>query len=871
MTENKEFWLSLYTEEVEPLNLPADFIRPLKKSAESSSLSFKIGVLETSRLRALAQEENTTMFIVLLSVYYIMLAKLTGQEDIVIGLPVTGRDETDGESNFNPIVNKLALRNQPRGTLSYSEFLSALTSQTQLCFDHQAYPYETLVDDLKIEHESNRNPLFDLGFDYHQLDPSAVEKPGFKHSTDSRKSRLPKLDLGLSAGDADREVHLSFEYATDLFKADTIDRFITYFKIITSGIISDRGIKLSGIDLMSEVEKQQILSTFNDTSVDYPVDQTVVDLFRKQAEQTPENIALRIGEKEISYKELNDRSDKVASYLRKEYQVKVGDFVGIMLGRDEWLVPVLFGILKAGCACIPIDPKYPSNRISTIVQDSKLKVLVTRPQYRGDLKNDIGVVDLTKEADAIDSQLTWSIPDLSKDDLAYVLYTSGSTGKPKGVMIGHGALSNIVRSMQSRYPLEHDGVFLFKTALTFDVSCAELFGWFLSGGSLVLLPPEGEADPNIILQTISDYGVTHVNFSPSMFSVMLDVLETKGTGLVGSLKYLFLAGEALPASLVSRFEKLGMDAIMENVYGPTEGTIYSSGYSTAELGNRKRVPIGKPLDNVRLYIVNSQMGLLPVGVPGELCIGGVGLAMGYLHNQSLTQERFVMASFFLGERLYKTGDLARWLPDGDLEYLGRMDHQVKLRGLRIELGEIEAQLVTDERVKECVVKDYGEGAGKYLVAYYVSRIAGIEKSVKSRLSERIPKYMVPSVFIELDKMPLNNSGKIDRKYLPAPELTAGPEYVSPSNITEEKIVEIWSEVLGLPESIISADKSFYDLGGHSLSVATMLNRVHRVFNIKLSFQDFFKKRTIRLMAEHIKLSKWLTDEGDVIKSNDVTI
>jgi amino acid adenylation domain-containing protein len=842
----KKFWLHEFSVEAPILHLPADFARPLVKTHQGSSAAFEIGVEETITLRRMAEREGATLFMVVLSIYNVLLSKLSNEEDIVLGIPVASRFHADLEHVIGMFVNTLPLRNYPRPELSFKDFLGEVRSGTLAFFDNQSYPYEELIDELKIKRDTGRNPLFDVIFAYQNFDEWDLKIPGLSLKPFHNVHTISKFDLGLEVFESNDKLFLTFEYATALFKQETIERFITYFRKIVVTITEDIHKKISDIEIIPIQEKHQLLYDFNDTGFEYPEEDTVLSLFERQADKTPELVALRYGTTTVSYRELEERMDKTASYLQYFANIGKGDLVGIMLERDEDLIPTIFGIIKAGAAYVPIDPLYPAERINAIIEDARLKVVITRKKYLNEsLMIRPGIIALDEVKDEINA---WAIKPkdikLQGCDLAYVIYTSGSTGKPKGVMVAHHSLLNIMQCLKQRYSWGESDIYLFKTSYSFDVSVTEIFGWFMDGGSLSILPQGLEGLPDKLVEAIENDRITHVNFVPSMFSAFVDELTRGNVEKLRSLKYIFLAGEALSKELLEKVNRVELGTALENIYGPTEGTIYSCGYSIRSVIEGSKVPIGKPLHNIKIYILDSRNKLQPVGVPGELCIAGEGLAKGYLNNEELTKEKFIAHPFEPGERLYKTGDVAKWLVDGNIEYWGRIDNQVKIRGFRIELGEIESRLAAYGPIKENVVVAKEKGEDKFLVAYYVSEKPLNLSELRNYLSEMLPDYMIPAFYVHLERLPLSSSGKLDKKSLPDPEFVAGEDYVAPSNSTEEEMAAIWSEVLGISKEKISTTRSFFELGGNSLKILHLNAIMKERLQWEISIPDMFRYPTI---------------------------
>ncbi len=869
ISHSRDFWLDLYGKELEVLDLPYDRSRPSEASYRGEIKNFSLSADKSRALQSLAQKEGSTMYMVLLSMYSILLSKLGNQHDIVIGTPVAGREHADLDNIIGMFVNTLPLRTSPQGALSYTAFLSKLKEETLSSFEHQSYPYEELINDLNVERVSGRNPLFDVMFTYGSFGSEDQDQdlPGLSVEMVEDDHRVSKFDLTLSASEGQGgALYFSFEYATDLFDPTTIDRFVSYFKSVVSAVLENESVLLSEISLLSEAERTEQLIDFNNTAVSTGPYATVMDHFESQVALFKNNVALQSTEGSMSYGELSEVSDKIASYLQHECGIEKGDVVGLVLDRNLDLLPLIYGVMKAGGAYIPMGVTYPSERVETIVSDSGMRLLISGDSYQSNcavlsynaIKSTIATYDVALDKVSLDAS-----------DLAYIIYTSGSTGKPKGVMIEHGSLQNIVMDMDRHYPMEEQDCFLLKTTYTFDVSLSELFGWYHNGGSLGILDSGMEGNPAAILRAISSYGVTHINFVPSMFQLFTDSLES-GVEL-SSLKYFFLAGETLPLELVKKYNGLNYAARLENIYGPTEATIYCSRYSLSDLSVERQVPIGKPMANTRFYVLDAEGQLLPRGVAGELCVGGMGLARGYMNNEELTNRSFVSYDWMEEDRVYRTGDLVRWLSNGNIEYLGRIDSQVKIRGYRIELGEISNQLNAHPQINEGVAVARKKGEDKYLVGYYTGEQLS-EKEIQEHLSQTLPEYMIPMHYVHMDRFPMNHSGKLDTKQLPDPDVTSSDLYVAPQTDMEHALASIWSEVLKLDVGTIGSTMNFFSLGGHSLNATVVVNRIHKDLGLDVALKDLFRFTTLESLGAHLQsleASSWSAIPKSEIKDRYV--
>jgi acyl-CoA synthetase (AMP-forming)/AMP-acid ligase II/acyl carrier protein len=874
---HKKFWLDQFKGEIPVIDLPTDYSRPLVKRYEGDKVGFALSSEQTERLKKLSGNAGGTMFMTTLSLYYILLKKLTGQDDLVIGTPVSGRDHVDLEHQVGMFVNTLALRANCNGNESYTEFLNRVKSMTLDCFGNQLYQYESLLEDLKVARDTARNPLFDVMFSYQNFEEPELSMGDLIVSSYSHDHVDAKFDISLTVSEDKDQLFLSFEYSTNLFKRESIERFAKYFQNIVDAVTADSEIIIKEIQMLPTSEKDIILDEFNDSFYPFTGHSTVLDLLSDRVAEFSESTALIFGESEMSYSRFWDSSLRYGNYLRTEYGVNKGDLVGVLLERSEEMLLSLYGILCAGCAYVPIDINLPASRIEKIIEDSGIRVLVSRGRYVQDSLSDLcNVMDLDEVSASVNSYPVVSPVSVEGSDLAYVIYTSGSTGNPKGVMIEHGSLLNLVQSMDHRYPLQKGERYLLKTLYSFDVSVAELFGWFHRGGSLVILGQDMEKNSVELVRAVRDYEISHINFVPSMFGVFMDTFEDIGKDSVNSLQYIFLAGEVFPLEMLHKFKSYDLPAKIQNLYGPTETTVYSCGYNTDNWSSLDvRIPIGRALDNMGMYVLDSHHHLQPIGIWGELCVGGLGVARGYLNNISLSSEKFITVDWLDSGRLYKTGDIGRWLSDGTLEIMGRLDHQVKLRGFRIELGEIESKILGYAGVSGSVVVLKEIGGDAHLVGYYTSEKSIPSSSLRDYLQSELPEYMVPQYYVHLDSFPLTSSGKISRNGLPDVDISSHDPHIDVSNEIEERLLAIWSEVLGISGENISATKSFFELGGHSLKAMMLINKINKQIGIEISLKDVFHNTNIQLMAKVIESQQWLRsqkeDKNNNVKSNKIII
>jgi tyrocidine synthetase-3 len=853
INSQQKYWKELFNEDIPILNLPNDYERPKTQNFEGKRIDFTVDSVDAEKIKILATNEGVSNFMLLLGLFKVFLARISGQEDIVVGVPVSGRRNHEIQQVVGMFVNTLPIRSKISMDLSFKSFLRELKSIIINAFENQDFKYDELLENLEIKRDPSRNPLFDVLFTYEIDNFKSDEIDGLNINCYPVVRNISKFDITLECKEINNGFNFQIEYATSLFKHDTILRFIGYYKqIIKSFIENPTGI-LSEADILSNEEKILVVNKFNATTTVFPKDKYIFEWFEEQAAKTPDNIAIQHGDRKITYKELSNKINSLTRLLVNR-NIAPDTTIGIVAERSIELIVGIYAILKSGVAYLPIDPKYPADRIKYILEDSETKLILCPSLNQLKIEGNFEFIDINLNTTPDKNTVEVKSDTLSLNSLAYVIYTSGSTGKPKGVMVEHSQLLNIAYTLNKDYPLNENDKYLFKTPCIFDVSISEIFGWFFNGGSLVILENEAEKDPFGIMEAIHNYKITHINFVPSLFNVFVDSISAKNIDYLSSLKYVFLAGEAVSPSSVIRFLQFNTPTIVENLYGPTEATVYASGYPLNKWDSKREVPIGKPLANVGLFILNKYGQLQGIGIEGELCISGDGLSRGYLNNSTLTNEKFFSCNVLNGKRLYKTGDLAKWTKDGNILYKGRIDHQVKIRGFRIELGEIESQLNLIEGIKECIVNVFAKDDGdKYLCAYYVCDKLLESSELKSALSNVLPEYMIPSYFIHLQSMPLTLNGKVDRKALPQPELLQVSELEQPENKTQQELLKLWSKVLSINPDKIGINSSFFDLGGHSLKAITLLAKIREELNVHVSLSDLFKFPTIKRLE--LALSK----------------
>ncbi|WP_414632359.1 non-ribosomal peptide synthetase, partial [Clostridium sp. UBA2485] len=789
------------------------------------------------KLNDICKNNSLLIYTFLVSTLKITLSKYMGKNDIVIGIPRYASKSNVGNMNINKLLPLVSYIDYEK---TYLEYMDSIKTKVLESYKNQAY----LNSKILLQNNLPNNVM--------ELTPVSICMKGLHEDKDINyicESSKNELSFLLELME-DKSIGIQIVYNSNKITEVTVKTLYESYVTALEDILNNHNKKVKDIKILSEKDVNKILYEFNDTKVDYPEDKTIHELFEVQVERTPDNIAVMFEDKKLTYRELNERSNSLATILRDK-GVKADSIVGVMVERSLEMIVGIIGILKAGGAYLPIDSNYPKERIEYMLSDSGSKVLLSKNALVENIKFHGEFIDLFDEK--LFKNDTTNIGKINdSNNLAYIIYTSGTTGKPKGAMIEHRSLVNRLNWMQKKYPIGEKDTILQKTTYTFDVSVWEILWWSLVGAKVCMLSPNAEKDPMKIIETIDKYEVTTMHFVPSMLDVFLYCVEENRDNInLSSLRQVFSSGEALNFKQVSKFYKeFKSGKSLVNLYGPTEATIDVS-YFDCINDDRKTIPIGKPIDNTELYILKNDK-LASIGVSGEIYIAGDGLARGYLNRPELTAEKFVDNPFKPGAKMYKTGDLARWLHDGNIEFLGRIDNQVKIRGFRIELGEIENRLLQHEGIKEAValVKETKDSE-KNLCAYIVSQNSVEELNIKSFLKEVLPEYMIPAYFVRLDKMPLTANGKLDRRALPEPNLAATlTEYEAPRNEVEETLAKVWSEALGIEK--VGINDNFFDLGGYSLKATVLMSKIHKALNKEVPLKELFKAPTIKELSKHIR-------------------
>ncbi len=857
------YWKAQLDGELSLLELPTDRPRSARQTFRGDRISRPLTPSLVDALDALGRQENASLFMVLLAGFQTLLHRYTGQTDVIVGVPIANRNRPEIEKLIGFFVNTLPLRVDLTGNPTFRQLIQRVRQVTLEAYEHQDLPLERIVAALDLERNASHNPLFQTVFVTQNMPTPSLESPDLHISFIKEvNTNTARFDLTLLIYFLEQGPVITVEYNTDLFDEATIERLVGHYQTLLEAIMVNPDSTLAQLPILAEAERRQMLVDWNDTQAARPQGVTVPELLKSRVEQSPDAIALSFRGQKITYQQLDQRANQLANYLRK---LGIGPEmgVGICLDRSPHMIVSMLGVLKAGGAYLPLDPEHPPERLDFMLADAQVQVLLTQQKLIEKLiESDVPAVCLDTHWQTI-AQESMAPPKNgpSADNLAYIIYTSGSTGQPKGVMITHKALVNHAFGLINRYGLDPNQRLLQAISPSFDASAEEIFPVLLSGATLVLTADSKDILGNSLTQICKQEHITILHLPSSVWHQWVDVLVSDGDVLPASLGVLLVGGEQPSVAKLQTFARLAERPIrFLNAYGPTEATITSTLFETlctaeATAGLAK-IPIGRPIANTQIYLLDANQRLSPPGVPAELCIGGAGLSRGYLNQPALSAEKFIPNPFSQqpGARLYRSGDLARYLPDGTIEFLGRMDHQVKIRGFRVELEEIESVLGQHPDIKETLVLAQEDSLGKRLAAYVVPRNRGAlsSKNLLCFLQDKLPDYMLPSTFTTLEKLPLAPNGKVDLQALPAPAAVDSElreTYVAPRNPIEKTLAHIWAQVLNLDR--VGAHDSFFALGGHSLLATQIMSRAQRAFQVELTLQDFFIKPTVEAMARTI--------------------
>ncbi|MCP3773384.1 amino acid adenylation domain-containing protein [Paenibacillus sp. MZ04-78.2] len=864
--QQREYWLAALSGELPILQLPTDKERPGFQSFRGDTYPLRLDAGLTVRLKQFALRTDTTLYMILLAAYNVLLARYSGQEDIIVGVPVASRPQTELQPLIGMFVNTMPVRSFPERTKTFANYLQELKSILLAAFEHQDYDLERMMQSLRIPRVPERSPLFDTIFVMQNTGRTTTPSiDGSRITVQRYVDPISKYDLILDAKEMEETLRIDFQYCTDLFVRDTIERMANQYVRILEDALASEEKRLSELRLLSEAEIKEQVEGRNQTESAYDRELTIHGWFEEQARQTPDRPAVVFGDEALTYRQLNDRANRLAAVLIR-HGVRPEQLVGLMTERSPDMIVGLLGILKAGGAYLPIDPDYPADRIKYMLDNSRARLLLTHTHLADRVEFD--GMKLCLDTNAAYEEAADNPPPRSRpSDLLYVIYTSGTTGKPKGVMIEHRNMVNLLHHQFRHTSVDYSRSVLQFTTLSFDVSSQEIWSALLAGGALHLVTNETRRSPDKLLRLIEERQI-QVLFLPVSYLKLILNESAYADKLPASVRHIITAGEplAVPDKFKTHLQR--HQVFLHNHYGPSETHVATAHTIDPNGPIPELPPIGKPIANTRIYLLNDRLHVQPPGVPGELYIAGDGVGRGYFNDERLTAEKFVPDPFVGEGRMYKTGDLARWTPEGALEFLGRLDHQVKIRGFRIELGEIENALLNHPSIREAVVIAREDGSGgKELCAYFAGTEKLPVKVVKEHLSKALPEYMLPSYFVPLKNMPLTPNGKIDRRALPEPapgeRAAAGRDRVVPRTDIERKIAAVWGELLSVPD--IGVHDNFFELGGHSLKAAAMTARLQQ--DLDIGVNDVFEHQTIASLSAKVKpKANYLTAKLEQLKT-----
>jgi amino acid adenylation domain-containing protein len=861
-----DYWKQQLTGAPALLELPLDRPRPAIKTSTGRTVYFQVSPELTQQLKDLSQQSGATLFMTLLAAFAVLLSRYSGQDDITIGSPIANRHRSEVEASIGCFINSLALRTKLTGNPSFRELLDRVRETTLGAYDHQDLPLEKVVESLQPERSLSYSPIFQVMFVFQNAPMGKLALPGLTLTPLTLEDLTAKDDLFLSMGESETGIAAELTYNSDLFDPDRIDRLTGHFQTLLAAIVTQPDTSVQQLPILTPPERQQLLGEWNQTARSYPLDRTFPEVFASIVEHYPDSIAATYQQQHLTYQELNDRSNRWANILI-EQGIEPETPIGVFSDRHLDFLTAMLAIFKAGAAYLPLSPTQPAERTRQIITQSEVKLILSDRSLPNDTPAQILTFTDLDSRDAASEMATRSTP----DSLAYIIYTSGSTGTPKGAMLEHRGMLNHLLAKVTDLHLTPTDVVAQTASQTFDISIWQFLALLLVGGKVEIIPQDIAADPIQLLTFARQQQISILEVVPSLLRMMLDSIGSHRIDL-SCLRWLLLTGEALSPQLVREWLTLYPNIPLMNAYGPTECSddVTHNPIHQPPAADRVTIPIGSPIANTQLYILDPAMQPVPIGVDGELYVGGAGVGRGYFNALELTAKAFVANPFGAG-RLYKTGDKVRYLPDGKIDFLGRLDYQVKIRGFRIELGEIESVLSSHPQVRESIVVV----SGQVLVAYVVGThpVATRHPSeegiypcpsaseLREFLKGKLPDYMVPTAIVMLESMPLTGNGKIDRKALPAPEFQPeSVEFVAPSTPTQVAVAALWGQVLKLER--VGIEANFFDLGGHSLLATQIVSRVRSMFGVEMPLRRLFESPTVAGLSEWIDSLRQV--EGDEI-------
>ena len=869
LISQKSFWLKELSGFSNTAILPTDFLQSNKISFKGEQVHFTINARQKQIIDKLKKNNENSLFSVLLSLFGILQSKLTGVHDLVIGTPVAGRRHDDLKEIIGMFVNTLALRVNPKPNMGFAHFLKQVSRKALMCLDHQEYPYEELLEDLDLRQTNEVNPLFNTMITLNNIAQAEYKLKDFEIKPFEIEKYTSKFDLIMHFQEVKDELKCSVEYRTSLFKRERITLFFKYFTNIIDQIGENQDVLLRDISLLDKLSYQELLELNDFTDVNHPDTETLVTLFEAQVKKTPNNIALQFEGDKLTYQELNIKANQVARLLKKE-GIQRGDIVGLLTGKTFETIYGMLGILKAGGAYMPIDVTYPEKRISYTLESSGAQFLLTLDEFK-DIVDSNTISFVYIEAASAIKEILNPEPVNTPQDLCYVLYTSGTTGNPKGVMIEHDNVVRLLFNDKFHYDFGELDVWTMFHSHCFDVSAWEMYGALLNGGKLILISPNTARDPKGYLDLLYENNVTVLNQTPTAFYNLAGEAHKQGI-LLPKIRYVIFAGEALSPTKLKDWHVNHPNAKLINMYGITEVTVHMTYKEIGSYEIENGISnIGRPLPTGSIYLLNKNLQPVPKGVIGEIYVGGKGVGRGYLNNENLTNNRFIKNPYKPADRLYKSGDLAVLLSNGELEYKGRSDHQIQLRGFRIELGEIENQLLKHDNIENVIVLDKKDKQDDqpYLCAYFVAKEELAIENLRDFLAQSLPLYMIPAYFMQIDKIPYTSNNKVNKAKLPAPKPSELSDYKAPETPEQELMATIWRKVLNTAR--VGIQDNFFVLGGDSLKAIELIATINEKLESSLTIADLYTHQTIEQLSRFFKTEKnnlqqtYYTQAEDILK------
>jgi amino acid adenylation domain-containing protein len=875
------YWKEQLSDTPPVLDLPTDLPRPAVPTIEGSFYLCGISKELTDALKNLSRREGVSLYMTLLAAFKILLARYAGQDDVAVGTPIANRNRIETESLIGFFVNTLVLRTDLSGNPPFTELLKQIREVTLGAFAHQDMPFEKLVEELQPERDITRTPFFQVMFSLQNAPVPAIKMSQVTMALlDDEVITTSQFDLTFDSGElSDGRMECLLEYNTNIFERATVQRMLTHYTNLLESIVANPQQRIRQLPMLTDDERRQILVEWNATARDYPHDRCIQQLFEAQAERTPDAVAVVFGEERVTYAELNRRANQLGHYL-KRLGVGPETRVGILLERSVEMPVALLAVLKAGGAYVAFDPSYPPERLLYMFEDSDVSVLLTQEKVVvGQPAHRVRIVCLEAERSSIEEHDARNVQsDSNASNLAYLVYTSGSTGRPKGILVAHRSVVNASYGFINNHRMTERDRLLQFASLSFDVSAEEFFATWFSGGCIVMRSEQTLSSFAEFTAVLQRENISIANLPASFWLEWLGVLADQGGEVPKSVRRVIVGNEKSLEETLAKWQRLIGPAVeWRNAYGPSETTITCSNYEPSSTGaareEKSAVPIGRPVNNVQMYVLDSALQIVTTGVAGELYIGGDGVARGYNKQPAQTAERFLPNPYSQkrGERFYQTGDAVRFRADGNIEFLGRVDEQIKIRGFRIEPGEIEAVLAQHAGVRESVVVagDDGRG-GQRLIAYVVSNNGNVRTDeLREFLQQRLTEYMVPSIFVILETLPRTPNGKVDRRALPNVDTTNADEaYIAPRSATERTIANIWQEVLKVEQ--VGINDNFFGLGGHSLLLVHAQSKVSEALRVNVSMIEMFKYPTISALAEHLSEQRSSTPASPPIRNQAET-